>query len=49
MTSLSDVGAHAHSIEGERPKEAARLVQASRGALSSAEPVRVPVEARIRW
>jgi hypothetical protein len=26
------------SIEGERPQEAARLVHASHGALSSAEP-----------
>jgi DNA-binding transcriptional MerR regulator len=37
----------AHSIEGERPQEAARLVYVSRGALSSAEPVRVPIAARI--
>jgi len=37
----------AHSIEGERPQEAARLVQASHGALSSAKPVRVPIAARI--
>jgi hypothetical protein len=37
----------AHSIEGERPKEAARLVHVSHGALSSAEPVRVPIAARI--
>jgi hypothetical protein len=37
----------AHSIEVERPREAARLVHVSRGALSSAEPVRVPIAARI--
>lgn len=37
----------AHSIEGERPEEAARLVHASSGALSSAEPVRVPIAAKI--
>jgi hypothetical protein len=37
----------AHSIEGERPQEAARLVHASRGALSCAAPVRVPIAARI--
>jgi hypothetical protein len=37
----------AHSIEDERPQEAARLVHVSRGALSSAEPVRVPIAARI--
>jgi hypothetical protein len=37
----------AHSIEGDRPQEAARLVQVSHGALSSAEPVRVPIAARI--
>jgi DNA-binding transcriptional MerR regulator len=37
----------AHSIEGERPREAARLVHASHGALSSAEPVRVPIAAKI--
>jgi len=37
----------AHSIESERPQEAARLVHASRGVLSSAEPVRVPIAARI--
>jgi hypothetical protein len=37
----------AHSIEGERPREAARLVHASHGALLSAEPVRVPIAARI--
>ena len=37
----------AHSIEGERPQEAARLVHVSHGALSSAEPVRVPIAARI--
>lgn len=37
----------AHSIEGEHPREAARLVHASHGALSSAGPVRVPIAARI--
>jgi len=37
----------AHSIEGERPQEAARLVHVSHDALSSAEPVRVPIAARI--
>jgi hypothetical protein len=37
----------AHSIEGERPQEAARLFHVSHGALSSAEPVRVPIAARI--
>jgi DNA-binding transcriptional MerR regulator len=37
----------AHSIEGERPQEAARLVHASHGALSSAEPIRVPIVAKI--
>jgi hypothetical protein len=37
----------AHSIEGERPREAARLVHVSQGALSAAEPVRVPIAARI--
>jgi hypothetical protein len=37
----------AHSIEGERPQEAARLVHVSHGALSSARPVRVPIAARI--
>jgi hypothetical protein len=37
----------AHSIEGERPQEAARLTRVSHGALSSAEPVRVPIAARI--
>src|SRR5580692_7793703 len=37
----------AHSIEVERPRDAARLVHASHGALSAAEPVRVPVAARI--
>jgi hypothetical protein len=37
----------AHSIEGERPKDAARLVYVSHGVLSSAEPVRVPIAARI--
>jgi hypothetical protein len=37
----------AHTIEGERPQEAARLVHASLGVLSSAEPVRVPIAARI--
>jgi DNA-binding transcriptional MerR regulator len=37
----------AHSIEGERPQEAARLVHASHGALSAAEPVRVPIAAKI--
>jgi hypothetical protein len=37
----------AHSIEDERPREAARLVHVSHGALSSAEPVRVPIAARI--
>jgi hypothetical protein len=44
---VDDVLDVAHSIEGERPQEAARLVHASRGALSSAEPVRVPIAARI--
>jgi hypothetical protein len=37
----------AHAIEVERPRDAARLVHASHGALSAAEPVRVPVAARI--
>jgi hypothetical protein len=37
----------AHAIEGDRPREAARLVHASSGALSSAGPVRVPIAARI--
>jgi hypothetical protein len=37
----------AHSIEGDRPQEAARLVRVSHDALSSAEPVRVPIAARI--
>src|ERR1700727_2522353 len=37
----------AHSIEGERPREAARLLHVSHGALSSAGPVRVPIAARI--
>jgi DNA-binding transcriptional MerR regulator len=37
----------AHSIERERPQEAARLVHVSHGALSSAEPIRVPIAARI--
>ena len=37
----------AHTIEGERPQEAVRLVHASGGALSSAGPVRVPIAARI--
>ena len=37
----------AHSIEDERPQEAARVVHVSHGALSSAEPVRVPIAARI--
>ena len=37
----------AHSIEGERPREVARLVHASHGALSSAEPIRVPIAAKI--
>jgi hypothetical protein len=44
---VDDVLDVAHSIEGERPQEAARLVHASHGALSSAEPVRVPIAARI--
>lgn len=44
---VDDVLDVAHSIEGERPREAARLVHASRGVLSSAEPVRVPIAARI--
>jgi len=37
----------ARAIEDERPREAARLVHVSRGALSSAAPVRVPIAARI--
>jgi DNA-binding transcriptional MerR regulator len=37
----------AHSIEAERPRDAARLVHVSHGALSAAEPVRVPVAAKI--
>lgn len=37
----------AHSIQDERPQEAARLVHASHDALSSAGPVRVPIAARI--
>jgi hypothetical protein len=37
----------AHSIEVERPQDAARLVHVSHGALSSADPVRVPIAARI--
>ena len=37
----------AHSIEGELPREAARLIHVSHGALSSAGPVRVPIAARI--
>jgi hypothetical protein len=37
----------AHTIEGERPQEAVRLVHASHGALSTAGPVRVPIAARI--
>jgi len=37
----------AHSIEVERPQEAARLVHVSHGTLSSAGPVRVPIAARI--
>jgi hypothetical protein len=37
----------AHCIEDERSREAARLVHASHGALSSAEPVRVPIAAKI--
>jgi hypothetical protein len=44
---VDDVLDVAHSIEAERPQEAARLVHASHGALSSAEPVRVPIAARI--
>lgn len=44
---VDDVLDVARSIEDERPREAARLVHASLGALSSAEPVRVPVAARI--
>jgi hypothetical protein len=37
----------ARSIEGDRPREAARLVRASHGALTCAAPVRVPIAARI--
>ena len=37
----------AESIEEERPQEAARLVHVSHGALLSADPVRVPIAARI--
>jgi hypothetical protein len=37
----------ADSIAGDRPQEAARLVQVSHGVLSSAEPIRVPIAARI--
>jgi hypothetical protein len=37
----------AHTIEGERPQEAARLVHVSHDALTSAGPVRVPIAARI--
>ena len=37
----------AHVIEGERPQEAARLVHVSHSALSSAEPIRVPIAAKI--
>jgi hypothetical protein len=37
----------ARSIEGERPREAERLVHASHGALSCAAPVRVTIAARI--
>ena len=44
---VDDVLDVAHSIEVERPLEAERLVHASHGALSSAEPVRVPIAARI--
>ena len=35
----------ARSIEGDRPREAARLVRASHGALTCAAPVRVPIAA----
>src|SRR6202451_4668618 len=44
---VDDVLDVALSREVERPREAARLVHASHGALSSAEPVRVPIAARI--
>ena len=37
----------AGSIVHERPQQAARLVRVAHGALSSAEPVRVPIAARI--
>lgn len=37
----------ASSIQDVRPQEAARLVLVSHGALSSADPVRVPIAARI--
>lgn len=37
----------ADSIGGDRPREAARLVHVSHGVLSSAEPVRVPIAAKI--
>jgi hypothetical protein len=37
----------ANSIEDVRPQEAARLILVSHGALSSAQPVRVPIAARI--
>lgn len=37
----------AHTIEDERPREAARLVHVSHAALSSADPVRVPIAAKI--
>lgn len=47
FTRVDEVLDVAHSIEGDRPAEAARLVRASRGALTCAAPVRVPIAARI--
>jgi hypothetical protein len=37
----------AHSIEGDHPREAERLILVSRDALSQAAPVRVPIAARL--
>jgi hypothetical protein len=47
FTRVDEVLDVAHTIEGERPQEAARLVHVSHDALSSAGPVRVPIAARI--
>lgn len=44
---VDDVLDVARSIEGDRPREAARLFAASHGALTCAAGVRVPIAARI--